>query len=211
MRLILLGAPGAGKGTQAATLCEKLNVPVIATGEIIRNALRQETELGKQAKTYIDQGSLVPDDIVIEIIKERLNADDCENGFILDGFPRTVPQADALSQMGIEIDKVLAIEVSDEKIIARISGRRQCSACGATYHLQYKPTKEEGICDVCGADLIIRKDDAPETVKNRLDIYHEQTEPLKAYYDKKGILAKAYGQEEIKDTTREVLSALGVE
>ncbi len=210
MKLILLGAPGAGKGTQAEILSEKLDIPVISTGEMIRNSLRQETQLGKEAKKYIDDGLLVPDDVVIGIMKERLSQDDCKNGFILDGFPRTVPQADALEQMNVEVEKVLAIEVEAQKIIDRISGRRQCSKCGATYHLEYKPSKKSDICDICEGDLIIRKDDAPETVKNRLDVYREQTEPLKAYYAAKGMLAIAYGQEEIKDTTSEVFKALGV-
>lgn len=211
MKLILLGAPGAGKGTQAEVLSDKFNIPVISTGEIIRNALKNETELGKKAKQYIDKGLLVPDQIVIEIIKERLSEDDCRNGFILDGFPRTVPQADALDEMNVKIDKVLAIEVPDEKIIARISERRQCSECGATYHTEYKPPQKEGVCDVCGGELMMRKDDAPETVKQRLEVYHEQTEPLKEYYQNKGLLVVAYGQEEIKDTTKEVFKALGVE
>ncbi len=211
MKLILLGAPGAGKGTQAEVLAEKFNIPVISTGDIIRNALKQQTELGKQAKDYIDKGLLVPDDVVIEIIRERLKQADCANGYILDGFPRTVPQADALEAMNIDIDKVLAIEVPDEKIIGRISGRRQCGECGATYHNEYKQPKQESICDVCEGTLIQRKDDAPETVKQRLEVYHEQTAPLKAYYDQKGILVLAYGQEEIKDTTKEVFKALGVE
>lgn len=210
MRLILLGAPGAGKGTQAEILAKELNIPVISTGEIIRNALREQTPLGIKAKKYIDDGLLVPDKVVIEIMQERLNEDDCSNGFILDGFPRTVPQADALEEMNIAIDKVLAIEVPEQRIINRISGRRQCSKCGATYHLEYKPSKVLDVCDLCGGGLIIRTDDAPETVKNRLDVYREQTEPLKEYYNGKGLLSIAYGQEEIEDTTKEVFKALGV-
>ncbi|MBZ4645212.1 MAG: adenylate kinase [Petroclostridium sp.] len=210
MRLIILGAPGAGKGTQAEVLSKKLDIPTISTGEIIRNAIRQGTDLGKEAKQYIDRGLLVPDDVVIEIVKDRLTQDDCKNGFILDGFPRTVPQADALTKMGVTIDKVLSIEVAEEKIVERISGRRQCSKCGATYHIVYKPSKEENICDLCGGELIMRQDDAPETVKNRLKVYHEQTEPLKDYYQSKGLLVVAYGQEEVADTTKEVLKALGV-
>ena len=210
MKLILLGAPGAGKGTQAEVLSEKFDIPVISTGEIIRNALRQETMLGKQAKEYIDKGLLVPDNVVIRIIQERLNQDDCRNGFILDGFPRTVPQADALAEMNITIDKVLAIEVADEKIVQRMSGRRQCAKCGATYHLQYKPPVKESICNACDGELIVRKDDEPETVQKRLEVYHEQTEPLKEYYKAKGLLVVAYGQEEIKDTISEVFKALGV-
>jgi adenylate kinase len=211
MRLIILGAPGAGKGTQAEGLSKKFGIPTISTGEIIRNALRQGTELGKEAKQYIDRGLLVPDDVVIEIIKERLVQDDCKNGFILDGFPRTVPQANALDKMNITIDKVLSIEVEDEKIVERISGRRQCSQCGATYHIIYKPSKVENVCDTCGGNLIMRQDDAPETVENRLKVYHEQTEPLKDFYAKKDLLTVAFGQEEVSDTTEEVYKALGVE
>ncbi|MGE4282930.1 MAG: adenylate kinase [Clostridia bacterium] len=211
MRLIILGAPGAGKGTQAEFLSKKQGIPTISTGEIIRNALRQGTELGKEAKQYIDRGLLVPDDVVIEIVKERLSQNDCQKGFILDGFPRTVPQADALEKMNVIIDKVLSIEVAEEKIIERISGRRQCSQCGATYHMVYKPSKEEDKCDACGGTLIMRQDDAPETVKNRLKVYHEQTEPLKEYYAKRGCLVIVYGQEEVSDTTKEVYKALGVE
>lgn len=210
MRLILLGAPGAGKGTQAEILSNRLNIPVISTGEMIRNALRQETSLGIKARQYIDDGLLVPDDVVIGIMQERLSENDCSGGFILDGFPRTVPQADALEKMKINLDRVLAIEVIEQKIINRISGRRQCSKCGATYHLEHKPSKTPDVCDICGGELIIRKDDAPETVKNRLDVYREQTEPLKEYYKSKGKLVIAFGQEEIKDTTIEVLKALGI-
>ncbi|NLY42998.1 MAG: adenylate kinase [Clostridiaceae bacterium] len=211
MRIILLGAPGAGKGTQAEVLSNKYGIPTISTGEMIRNALRQGTELGKEAKQYIDRGLLVPDEVVIEIVKERLEDPDCQKGFILDGFPRTVPQADALEKMGITVDKVLSIEVAEEKIIERMSGRRQCSRCGATYHIIYKPSRVENVCDVCGGELIMREDDAPETVKNRLEVYRKQTEPLKKYYEDKGLLVVAYGQEEVRDTTREVFKALGVE
>ena len=211
MKIIVLGAPGAGKGTQAEVLAEKFDIPVISTGNIIRNALKQKTAIGKQAKDYIDKGLLVPDDIVVEIIRERLEQDDCSNGYILDGFPRTVPQADALEAMQVNIDKVLAIEVPDEKIIARIAGRLQCGECGATYHNENKKTKQEGVCDICEGKLVKRKDDEPETVKQRLAVYHDQTEQLKAYYQEKGLLSMAYGQEEIKDTTKEVFKALGVE
>lgn len=211
MRLVILGAPGAGKGTQAEVLSKKFNIPTISTGMIIRNEIREETEFGKEAKQYIDRGLLVPDDVVIEIIKHRLNEDDCKNGFILDGFPRTVPQAEALSNMSVNIDKVLSIEVEDEEIIARISGRRECINCGVTYHMQYKRPVNEGKCDICGGQLYRRKDDDPETVKSRLKVYHHQTEPLKEYYRRKNLLVIAKGQEEIKDTTREVLKALEVE
>ncbi len=208
MKLILLGAPGAGKGTQAEVICEKLNIPAISTGNIIREALRNATELGLKAKSYMDSGALVPDEVVIEIIRERLAKDDCQNGFILDGFPRTVPQAEALDRMGIMIDRVIDIEVPDEKIEARMSGRRVCEKCGASYHVDYKPSKDGKTCDLCDGNLIQRKDDAPETVRERLRVYHEQTEPLKDYYQKTGKLKIVIGQEEVADTTRETLKAL---
>jgi adenylate kinase len=208
MNLILLGAPGAGKGTQAEKICEKFNIPAVSTGNIIREALKNGTDMGLKAKSYIDAGQLVPDDVVIGIIKERLAEDDCANGFILDGFPRTIPQAEALDTMGIVIDKVVDIEVPDEKITARLSGRRVCLKCGATYHLEYKKPSKEGICDVCGDELVQRKDDKPETVLDRLNVYHEQTEPLKDYYSKTGKLVIVEGQEEVKDTTALVFKAL---
>lgn len=208
MNLILLGAPGAGKGTQAEKICEKFNIPAVSTGNIIREALKNGTDMGLKAKSYIDAGKLVPDDVVIGIIKERLAEDDCANGFILDGFPRTIPQAEALDSMGIIIDKVVDIEVPDEKITARLSGRRVCLKCGATYHLEYKKPSKEGVCDVCGDELVQRKDDKPETVLDRLNVYHEQTEPLKDYYSKTGKLVIVEGQEEVKDTTALVFKAL---
>ncbi len=208
MNLILLGAPGAGKGTQAEKICEKYNIPAVSTGNIIREALKNGTDMGLKAKSYIDAGKLVPDDVVIGIIKERLAEDDCQNGFILDGFPRTIPQAEALDSMGIVIDKVVDIEVPDEKIAARLSGRRVCLKCGATYHLEYKKPAKEGICDACGDELVQRKDDSPETVLDRLNVYHEQTEPLKDYYSKTGKLVIVEGQEEVKDTTALVFKAL---
>ncbi|MEE1246400.1 MAG: adenylate kinase [Acutalibacteraceae bacterium] len=208
MKLILLGAPGAGKGTQAEVICNALNIPAISTGNIIREALRLGTEMGLKAKSFMDAGQLVPDDVVIGIIKERLAKDDCANGFILDGFPRTIPQAEALDAMGIIIDKVVDIEVPDEKIAARMSGRRVCKDCGASYHLEYKAPKSEGVCDACGGELVQRKDDAPETVLDRLAVYHEQTEPLKDFYSKKGILRIVEGQEEIGDTSALTLKAL---
>lgn len=208
MKLILLGAPGAGKGTQAEVICDHLSIPAISTGNIIRAALKEQTEMGIKAKDYIDKGLLVPDDVVIGIIKDRLKADDCKNGFILDGFPRTVPQAEALDEMGIEIDKVIDIEVPDEKIAKRMSGRRVCSACGASYHMEYKKPKQEGICDSCGAQLVQRADDKAETVLERLKVYHEQTEPLVEYYKNKGKLKIVEGQEEIADTTALTLKAL---
>ena len=208
MNLILLGAPGAGKGTQAEKICEKFNIPAVSTGNIIREALKNGTDMGLKAKSYIDAGKLVPDDVVIGIIKERLAEDDCQNGFILDGFPRTIPQAEALDKMGIVIDKVVDIEVSDEKIAARLSGRRVCLKCGATYHLEYKKPAKEGICDACGDELVQRKDDSPETVLDRLNVYHEQTEPLKDYYAKTGKLVIVEGQEEVADTTALVFKVL---
>ena len=208
MKLILLGAPGAGKGTQAEVICNAFNIPAISTGNIIREALRLGTEMGLKAKSFMDAGQLVPDDVVIGIIKERLAKDDCANGFILDGFPRTIPQAEALDAMGIIIDKVVDIEVPDEKIAARMSGRRVCKDCGASYHLEYKAPKSEGVCDACGGELVQRKDDAPETVLDRLAVYHEQTEPLKDFYSKKGILRIVEGQEEIGDTSALTLKAL---
>ena len=208
MKLILLGAPGAGKGTQAEVICDALKIPAISTGNIIRDALAKGTEMGLKAKSFIDAGQLVPDEVVIGIIKDRLAKDDCANGFILDGFPRTIPQAEALDAMGIAIDRVVDIEVSDEKIAARMSGRRVCKACGASYHLEYKAPKQEGVCDACGAELIQRKDDHPDTVLERLAIYHEQTEPLKDFYSNKGILRIVEGQEEVADTSALTLKAL---
>lgn len=208
MNLILLGAPGAGKGTQAEKIVEKFNIPAISTGNIIRAALKNGTEMGLKAKAYMDAGSLVPDEVVIGIIKDRLKEDDCKGGFILDGFPRTIPQAQALEDMGIEIDKVVDIEVPDEKITARLSGRRVCSKCANSYHLLYKKPRVEGVCDACGGELIQRKDDAPETVQARLVEYHEMTEPLKDFYSKLGKLVVVEGQEDVADTTKRVFEAL---
>ena len=208
MNLILLGAPGAGKGTQAEVICEKLSIPAISTGNIIREALKNGTEMGLKAKAYMDEGKLVPDDVVIGIIRERLSQDDCQNGFILDGFPRTIPQAEALDQMGIVIDRVISIEVPDDKIAARMAGRRVCPKCGASYHTEYKKPAKEGVCNACGAELVQRKDDAPETVLERLHVYHEQTEPLKGYYENAEKLRLVEGQEEVKDTTALTLKAL---
>ena len=210
MKLILLGAPGAGKGTQAEIICEKLSIPTISTGNIIREAMKNGTEMGIKAKAAVEAGQLVSDDVVIGIIKERLAEDDCKNGFILDGFPRTIPQAEALDALGVDIDCVLDIDVKDEAIAARLGGRRVCPACGASYHLEYKKPAKEGICNQCGAELIQRKDDAPETVLERLAIYHEQTEPLKSYYSKTGKLKSVAGQEEVADTTKLVFEALGI-
>lgn len=208
MKLILLGAPGAGKGTQAEVISEKYNIPTISTGNIIRAALKNGTEMGLKAKSFIEAGALVPDDVVIGIIKERLAESDCESGYILDGFPRTIPQAEALDAMGFEIDAALSIEVADEEIVKRMSGRRVCEKCGASYHTEYKKPLVDGKCNFCDGDLVIRKDDEPETVKNRLKVYHEQTEPLKEYYKSCGKLICVEGQDEVKDTTRLVLEAL---
>ena len=208
MKLILLGAPGAGKGTQAEKICDKFNIPAISTGNIIRAALANGTEMGLKAKSYMDAGQLVPDEVVIGIIQERLKEDDCKNGFILDGFPRTIPQAQALEDMGIVIDKVVDIEVPDETITSRLAGRRVCEKCANSYHMIYKFPKVEGICDACGGKLIQRKDDAPETVKARLVEYHAMTEPLKDFYGKLGKLKIVEGQEKVEDTTRLVFEAL---
>lgn len=210
MKIIFFGAPGAGKGTQAEIVSEKLSIPAVSTGAIIREAIKNGTDMGKSAKSYIEQGALVPDEVVIGIIKDRLAEKDCENGFILDGFPRTVPQAEALSAMGVAIDVVLNIEVADERIVTRMSGRRTCPACGASYHIVYKPTKVEGVCDKCGSTLTIRKDDDPAVVTSRLETYHKETEPLKEYYEKQGILKTVEGQEELADTTALTLAALGI-
>ena len=208
MNLILLGAPGAGKGTQAEVICEHLHIPAVSTGNMIREALKNGTEMGLRAKSYMEEGKLVPDEVVIGIIKDRLQQDDCKGGFILDGFPRTIPQAEALDKMGIVIDKVIDIEVPDEKIVERMSGRRVCESCGASYHLLYKKPENEGVCGKCGGALVQRKDDHPDTVKERLKVYHEQTEPLKAYYEKQGKLAVVEGQEDVADTSRLTLEAL---
>lgn len=208
MNLILLGAPGAGKGTQAEAICDRLNIPAISTGNIIREAIKNATDLGKAIKSYIDAGQLVPDDVVIEMVKVRLSNDDCNNGFILDGFPRTVPQAEALDKMEKNIDRVIDIEVSDEDIKKRLSGRRVCESCGTSYHIDYKPSEIEGKCNKCGKDTIQRQDDKPETVQKRLNVYHNQTEPLKQYYAKQDKLFKVYGQEDVKNTTVLTMKAL---
>ena len=207
MKLILLGAPGAGKGTQSAHISEKYGIPAIATGDILRAAIKAGTELGKSAKSYIDAGKLVPDEVVIGIIREKLASESCKNGFILDGFPRSIPQAEALDAMGVKMDAVLSLEVPDEKIVERMSGRRVCR-CGASYHVVYLPPKKDGVCDKCGDALSIRDDDAEETVRKRLETFHAQTEPLKSFYAAKGILVTVEGQEEVADTTAAVLAAL---
>ena len=208
MNLIFLGAPGAGKGTQAEIVSEKFNIPAVSTGNIIREAMKNGTEMGTKAQEFVQKGELVPDDVVIGIIKERLQESDCANGFILDGFPRTIPQAEALDKMGVVIDKVIDIEVPDEKIVTRMSGRRVCPNCGASYHIEYKKPTKDGVCNSCDSELIIRKDDKPEVVLDRLNVYHEQTEPLKDYYSKAGLLKVVEGQEEVADTTALTLKAL---
>ena len=207
MDLILMGAPGAGKGTQSAKISEKWQIPAISTGDILRAAIKSGSELGKTAKGYIDAGQLVPDEVVIGLIQERLASPECRNGFILDGFPRSIPQAEALDAMGVNIDVVLSLTVEDEVIIERMSGRRVC-ACGASYHVQSNPPKREGVCDKCGAELVIRSDDNPETVKKRLKTYHEQTEPLEAFYAAKGKLVRVAGRDNVEDTTADVFRAL---
>lgn len=208
MNLILLGAPGAGKGTQAEVICNAKNIPAISTGNILREAVKEGTEMGLAAKTYMDSGALVPDEVVIGILKDRIAQDDCKNGFILDGFPRTVPQAEALDRMGVTIDKVVEIYVPDETIAARLSGRRVCESCGNSYHMEYKPTKVEGICNTCGGKVVIRKDDEPATVLDRLRVYHEKTAPLKDYYSAQGKLTTVIGQEEVADTSKLTLAAI---
>ena len=208
INLILLGAPGAGKGTQAELISEKFGIPAISTGQMIREEIASGSELGEQVKSYTSKGELVPDEVVINIIKGRLVKDDCKNGFILDGFPRTVPQAEALDSMGVEITDVISIEVPDEKIMDRMSGRRVCKKCGSTYHTVYKPSPNGENCE-CSEPLTRRSDDDPEVVKSRLVVYHEQTEPLKDFYKNKGLLKIVVGQEELKDTTALTFKALG--
>lgn len=208
MNLILLGAPGAGKGTQAENICKEFGIPTISTGNMLRAAVKAGTEYGLKAKAAMDAGDLVSDDIVIGILKDRITEPDAQNGFILDGFPRTVPQAEALDAMGVQIDKVIEIYVPDEKITKRMGGRRVCLDCGATYHVDFKPSKAEGVCDVCGKELVIRKDDEPATVLGRLKTYHEQTEPLKDYYTKQSKLTTVEGAEELEETTRRTLEAV---
>ena len=210
MRLILLGAPGAGKGTQAEILSKILNVPTISTGNILRAAMKNGTAVGLKAKEYVDAGKLVPDDVIIGIVKERLAQPDCENGYILDGVPRTIPQAQAMEEMGVAVDCALSIEVEDELIIERMSGRRTCKDCSQTFHIVSNPPKVEGICDFCGGELNIRKDDAPETVKSRLETYHRETEPLKSFYENLGRLKTVENQPSIEATTAAIRNTLGI-
>ena len=210
MKIIFLGAPGAGKGTQADIIAEKLGIPTISTGVMIREALKLETEMGLKAKKFIEAGALVPDDVVIGIIKERLAKSDCQNGFILDGFPRTVPQAEALDAMGVALDAVVSIEVADEVIVKRMSGRRVCAKCGASYHVEFNPSKDGVKCDKCGEELSTRKDDAPEVVLSRLEVYHSTTEPLKDYYSAKGNLKTVDGVGSVEEISSRTMKALGV-
>ena len=209
MKLILLGAPGAGKGTQAEIISKKLNIPTISTGNILREAIKNGTETGLKAKSFMDAGKLVPDDVIIGIVRERVARADWANGFILDGVPRTIPQAAALEAAGIHFDAVVSIEIADEVIEARMTGRRVCGSCGASFHIVAHPPKHDGVCDLCGAPLTVRKDDAPETVKNRLKVFHAETEPLKDFYKKLGNLKLVEGNQPIEYATRDILAALG--
>ena len=209
----MLGAPGAGKGTQADKICAKYNIPHISTGDIFRANIKNDTELGRKAKEYMDKGLLVPDELVVDLVVDRVKADDCSNGYVLDGFPRTIPQAEALdealSSMGEKVDFAINVEVPDENIINRMSGRRACVTCGATYHIVYAPTKAEGICDKCGSELILRDDDKPETVKKRLDVYHDQTQPLIDYYTAKGVLKEVDGTQDMEKVFSDIVNILG--
>ena len=213
MKIIMLGAPGAGKGTQADKLCAKYEIPHISTGDIFRANIKNNTELGQKAKSYMDKGELVPDELVVDLVVDRIKADDCKNGYVLDGFPRTIPQAEALdaalAAINDKVDFAINVEVPDENIINRMSGRRACVACGATYHIVHIPTKVEGICDKCGAELILRDDDKPETVKNRLNVYHEQTQPLIDYYTGKEVLHEVDGTKEMEAVFGDIVSILG--
>ena len=209
MKLILLGAPGAGKGTQADILCKELDIPTISTGNILRAAIKNGTPTGMKAKAFMDEGKLVPDEVIIGIITERVAEEDCKNGYILDGVPRTIAQAEALEKAGIVFDDVVSIEISDEVIMERMSGRRVCEHCGASYHLVAVPPKQEGVCDKCGGKLVQRKDDAPETVKARLEVYHNETEPLKAFYAQRGLLKSVENQPSVAETSQAILHALG--
>lgn len=210
MKMILFGAPGSGKGTQATQLEKRLNIPAISTGNILRAAIKDGAEVGLKAKAFIDAGQLVPDEIMIDVIKARLAQPDCENGFILDGFPRTVAQAEALETQGVDIERVLNIEVSDEEIERRLTGRRVCQNCAAPYHIHDNPPKREGECDACNGPLIRRDDDTPETVRDRLRVFHESTEPLKGWYERRGKLVTVVAREKVADTSACVLAALGL-
>ncbi|MFI3208555.1 MAG: adenylate kinase [Eubacteriales bacterium] len=213
MKIVMLGAPGAGKGTQAKKIAEKYSIPHISTGDIFRANIKNGTELGNKAKTYMDQGLLVPDELVVDLVVDRVNQADCENGYVLDGFPRTIPQAEALdaalANLGQKIDYAINVEVPDENIVRRMSGRRACVGCGATYHLMYAPTKVENICDTCQGELILRDDDAPETVLKRLGVYHDQTQPLIEHYTKAGVLVEVDGTIDINDVFGAIVEILG--
>lgn len=209
MRLILLGAPGAGKGTQAEIIAARLSIPTISTGNILREAIKNGTPTGLKAKSFMDKGMLVPDDVIIGIVRERLAQPDCASGYILDGMPRTIPQAQALVEQGIEIDRVVSIEIADAVIEQRMSGRRVCGVCGASYHIVANPPKTEGICNACGSSLVIRDDDKPETVRHRLAVYHAETEALKGFYENLGKLRLVNGDQPIEDATRDIMAALG--
>ena len=211
MNLILLGAPGAGKGTQAEMLTKQLSIPAISTGNMLREAMANGTELGKKVKQYMDEGALVPDELILGVVAERVTESDCQNGFILDGVPRTLAQAEALEAKGVKIDHVVSIEVADSEIEGRMTGRRVCSKCGASYHVTANPPKTEGICDLCGAELIIRKDDAPETVRKRLEVYHATTEVLKDFYGKLGRLRLIEGSQSIEGAFNDILKAIGAQ
>lgn len=213
MKIIMLGAPGAGKGTQAKMIADKYSIPHISTGDIFRANIKNGTELGKKAKEYMDKGLLVPDELTVDLVIDRVAQDDCANGYVLDGFPRTIPQAEsldkALTERNEKIDYAINVEVPDENIINRMSGRRACLSCGATYHIVHIPTKVEGICDRCGAELVLRDDDKPETVKNRLDVYHDQTQPLIEYYSNKGALVEVDGTKEMSEVFADIVNILG--
>ena len=212
MKIIMLGAPGAGKGTQAKKIAEKYSIPHISTGDIFRANIKNNTELGQKAKTYMDKGELVPDELVVDLIMDRFKEADCANGYVLDGFPRTIPQAEvldkALTELGDKIDYAINVDVPDENIIKRMSGRRACVTCGATYHIVHIPPKKEGVCDTCGSELILRDDDKPETVKNRLDVYHKQTQPLIDFYTEKGVLRSVDGTVDMKDVFAAIVAIL---
>lgn len=212
MKIIMLGAPGAGKGTQAQKIAKKYTIPHISTGDILRKHIKEETDLGKEAKKYIDQGLLVKDELVVDLVIDRIEADDCANGYILDGFPRTLPQANALDKAleakGMKIEHVINIEIEDANIVKRMSGRRACVNCGATYHTVYNPTKEEDVCDICGAKTILRDDDQPETVEKRLEVYHNQTQPLIEYYANKEILIQVNGSKDIEEIFNDIIKEL---
>ena len=213
MKIIMLGAPGAGKGTQAKMIAEKYSIPHVSTGDIFRANIKDQTELGMEAKKYMDQGLLVPDELTVKILLDRVAKDDCKNGYVLDGFPRTIPQAEvldkAVSELNESIDFAINVDVKDENIVKRMSGRRACLKCGATYHIEHIPPKKDGICDKCGSELVLRDDGKPETVQKRLNVYHEQTQPLIDYYNKKGILREVDGSQDMKDVFSAIVAILG--